>query len=1015
MSRTQRLALPLLSVSSLLLLFALLTATTRPVQAAGGCSANVATTQELNDAIGCFNSLTTPQSVTITLIANIDIVTATTPISNATTGVFLNIDGGSLTIDGQLSFRPLTILTGTVEIERLTILKGYSGTGAQDGNDGGGIWNGGHLTLHNTVLQNNIAGEGSLEDGDGASGRGGDGGAIYNVGWLAIDDSRLIGNQAGTGGQEGGNGVSGRGGDGGAIYNVGWLAIDDSTLIGNRAGTGGREMGNGASGRGGDGGGVYNTSILTITNMTIADNQAGNGGAESGRGFSGRGGDGGGVFNTGTLSAINILVLENRSGNPGSENNNGSSGRQGNGAGFGNVNGHATLINATIVRNETAGDGGGLHNDGSSPTIVNTIVQGNSPSGAPISNQNGSLPAISFSLIESSGGSTAWDAAIGVDGGNNLDADPSFVALGLDYTLRNDSPAIDAGNNLSNTVPLDLAGETRIIDGDGDLTDTIDMGAFELNPSRSAVLSVRKSVSPTVAASGDTVTYTVHITNSGDRNAWDVVVTDTLPAALGFVTGSTVVEPVLGIAGDAPRLLEGLSLAPGGGVTLTYRAVISAEFSGTLTNHVTVSTTAITETVTDTATLTVLHPCDIFVFPATIGTTAELNEAITCFNRVTAPDTYTVTMAGWIWLSEPSVPIENEAAGVRLHLVGNGHGLSGNGDYRVLTIEHDSRVLITDMIVENGRITGDGAGIYNAGTLTMTGSTVQYNRAETGNGAGIYNAGTLMMTDSTLYNNHAQGEFSSGGGLYSTGHFYITDSLLDSNDAAFGEALMVASQESVSRTAMLKNEPMPSVLQASQVERHRTLTSGITVFVESGALQIIESALTNNRTDGSTVQNNGELSIIRSTIANNSNISFGAGAIQNRSSGSLTLINSTVSGNEADVSVALRGDPATGAISNAGMMTITHSTIVNNRVVGLDDAPGGLLNLTLSENLHVTNSIIAQNGDGSNCVNPMTGAGISLMMTVVRGRLRLPISASMLWATMVVSDQLTRCLPIVRR
>lgn len=60
------------------------------------------------------------------------------------------------------------------------------------------------------------------------------------------------------------------------------------------------------------------------------------------------------------------------------------------------------------------------------------------------------------------------------------------------YSLRPDSPAIDAGSNdaLPEMVVWDKRGEpyARIVDGDGDGIATVDMGAYELQAWQTAVI-----------------------------------------------------------------------------------------------------------------------------------------------------------------------------------------------------------------------------------------------------------------------------------------------------------------------------------------------------------------------------------------------------------------------------------------------------------------------------------------------------------------------------------------------
>jgi hypothetical protein len=78
-----------------------------------------------------------------------------------------------------------------------------------------------------------------------------------------------------------------------------------------------------------------------------------------------------------------------------------------------------------------------------------------------------------------------------------------------------------------------------------------------------------------------------------------------------------------------------------------------------------------------------------------------------------------------------------------------------------------------------------GGGIYNSGTLTLTGCTVSNNSAfgsaftTGGYGGGIYNAGTLTVSTSTLSGNVANNGF--GGGIYNAGTLTVSTSTFNSN------------------------------------------------------------------------------------------------------------------------------------------------------------------------------------------------------------------------------------------
>ena len=67
-------------------------------------------------------------------------------------------------------------------------------------------------------------------------------------------------------------------------------------------------------------------------------------------------------------------------------------------------------------------------------------------------------------------------------GEGNIDADPQF-AFAADFHLVPGSPCIDAGvNDPSGGLPAeDLDGNERLLDGDGNTSAVVDMGAFEFN------------------------------------------------------------------------------------------------------------------------------------------------------------------------------------------------------------------------------------------------------------------------------------------------------------------------------------------------------------------------------------------------------------------------------------------------------------------------------------------------------------------------------------------------------
>jgi len=167
----------------------------------------------------------------------------------------------------------------------------------------------------------------------------------------------------------------------------------------------------------------------------------------------------------------------------------GNSATQQGGALYNDVLSSPLITSCSFSGNRALSAGGAVFNTRSSSPVFSNCIIWNNVSGqssdtivASIANDETSLPIFSNSLVANSGGSSDWDSAIGIDDGNNLDADPLFVlgpeplaAPGTVGSLRlmEASPALDAGDDEANGTSLDLAGLARIQDS------AIDIGAYE--------------------------------------------------------------------------------------------------------------------------------------------------------------------------------------------------------------------------------------------------------------------------------------------------------------------------------------------------------------------------------------------------------------------------------------------------------------------------------------------------------------------------------------------------------
>jgi len=309
----------------------------------------------------------------------------------------------------------------------------------------------------------------------------------------------------------GGYGVGHQGFGGGMYNDRSSPAITHVTFRGNYAETTGGGMTNSYSNptlthvtfignRAKSGGGMYNSgSSPILTQVTISDNEAF---VNEGGGMSNNSGSspvlthvtisgnkanvGGGMYNSDSSPTLTNVTI---SGNQAMMISHGG----GVGGGIYTHNGSLTLTHMTISGNWAAVEAGGLYNNESATTISNSIIWGNSATDAyrpsiVISPWWSTFPVISHSLIEYSNGSgDNWNASVGSDDGNNIDADPKFIDYKLatndptssgDYRLHKDSPAINTGNSIDipNGIITDLDGNIRVAGA------SVDMGAYEFQP-----------------------------------------------------------------------------------------------------------------------------------------------------------------------------------------------------------------------------------------------------------------------------------------------------------------------------------------------------------------------------------------------------------------------------------------------------------------------------------------------------------------------------------------------------
>jgi len=273
-------------------------------------------------------------------------------------------------------------------------------------------------------------------------------------------------------------------------------------------------------------------------------------------------------------------------------------------------------------------------------------------------------------------------------------------------------------------------------------------------------------------------------------------------------------------------------------------------------------------------------------------------------------------------------------------------------------IDAQGALTVTTSPIMSNTAGAPGGGIFGNGVVTVSGSPIVSNTA-TNPGGGIYAQGALAITDSPIVSNTATN--GPGGGIYAGGALTVTTSQGVSNTATTGEGGGIFA----GGAALLSGSPVLSNTAGGD-------GGGIAAF---SAVTVLTGTLRGNRAggQGGALASGGSTGpgtarVRASTLADNRAARGGAIAVI---SGSLALVNSTLSGNVA----TLGGG---GAITTSGTLNVTASTLaVNTARSGV----GGALNTTSSGTATLTNTLLAANTDGSganSCAGSLGDGGYNL-------------------------------------
>ncbi|MFN3191205.1 MAG: SdrD B-like domain-containing protein [Aureliella sp.] len=211
-------------------------------------------------------------------------------------------------------------------------------------------------------------------------------------------------------------------------------------------------------------------------------------------------------------------------------------------------------------------------------TLTYTILVTNTgPSTATNVTVNDTLPAgLTLTNVTSTLGTAT-------PSGNAFTVDIASLAVNQSSTITV-TTTVDStfsGTSVTNTVTANADESTQVT---ADETTTI-------NPSIDLAITKTDSVDP--ATRGNTLVYTMDVTNAGPSSATNVVVTDTLPDGVTFIsaTGGTVTAP----SGNSNDVLIDIgTLAASGSQQVTVTVTIDADAADTITNTASVTSTETT-------------------------------------------------------------------------------------------------------------------------------------------------------------------------------------------------------------------------------------------------------------------------------------------------------------------------------------------------------------------------------------------------------------------------------------
>jgi hypothetical protein len=297
-----------------------------------------------------------------------------------------------------------------------------------------------------------------------------------------------------------------------------------------------------------------------------------------------------------------------------------------------------------------------------------------------------------------------------------------------------------------------------------------------------------------------------------------------------------------------------------------------------------------------------------------------------------------------------------------------------------------------------------GGGINNAGTLTVTNSTISGNApsGDFGGGGGIQNdGGTVTITNSTLTGNFIDAVASGGGVAVNNvnGTLTIINSTVTNNSnntlfASSGAVRTSGGTLTVTGTTFSGNTTQSSNASISARDSTTNVTNstfdsnigdqgGGGIGASGGSIRITNSAFTNNSGLGAPAMFFSETTVVLDNVAASNNTASTVVGVMGQSGGSLYILNSSFTGNRA-----LGGVTGVLGIGTASPQAVV---IVNTTMAGNSATEGGAITYSFSSPpLYLINSTITGNtattaGGGIDATSPFSTGQIRLYNSIVAG------------------------------